>query len=247
MSTPPDLLQQLRDLPQLPALTKPGSWLHRRARLRRKMLAYDWEDFLSWPTTIEALHFPAIYLTELELEDLDDRLIQAATFPHTGLTGTSVHQAWHILQWEEFTGKRVESLEWIYEFGGGYGPMALLCSRLGYFMPYTIADFPELHLLQKYFLGRAGVKNVSYCDSMILDGKPDLYIAIYSLSEVPPEEKVVQPAASYLIAYQDDWSEMDNVRWLAQWREDMGKDYIWKDYADPYYPGHRILLGDCRH
>jgi len=239
----------------LPALGDPArfTWDFRRKNLRDKILADDPAFFLDWPVSKEALYTGWTRITkDMQQElmaqprwaEMYDKVIRHPTFGTSlmmNTSGTTIHQAWHVEQWESFTGTRVGELDGIVEFGGGYGAMALLCHNLGFAGDYHIADFPEMQCLQDYYLS-----NMS--DMMLVSGvdSPDLYIALFSLSEQRLNERTIPDAASYLIGYQTGWGEgeesWDNVEYF-DWMRCAKPDLEWVDYPNPYFESHRVMIG----
>ena len=183
---------------------------------------------------------PAVYHTmlvnhwtgpiEYELNQLlNSRLVEACTLPHFGpqdtflygqLSMNLIHQAYHIQQWERATGRKINTLDTIVEFGGGYGAMALLCHRLGFEGKYIIYDLPEFSLLQEYYLSQFGLlANVTWPKGG--ERKPkdvDLFMGLYSISEVPLKDRpqAMVKANSYLFLYSGLWEGWNNVEWFRQ-------------------------------
>ena len=124
-----------------------------------------------------------------------------------------VHQAYHLLRWQEATGQRIADLQSIYEFGGGYGAMCLTAHRLGFTGTYYIYDLPEFALLQQWYLERHG----AYANHITgnFEYQPDLFIACYSLSETDYAERTrilgKIRANSYLLLYSNKFAEYDNT------------------------------------
>jgi hypothetical protein len=114
-----------------------------------------------------------------------------------------IHQAYHLTQWEQATGKRIEHLNTIVEFGAGYGAMALLCRRLGFEGQYIIYDLPEFSLLQEYYLSQFGMIDKMEWNPAEKPKDADLFMALYSISEVPFEDRpgLMVKADSYLFLY----------------------------------------------
>lgn len=135
-----------------------------------------------------------------------------------------IHQAYHILRWQEATGLNIADMQSIYEFGGGYGAMALVCNRLGFKGKYYIYDLPEFALLQQWYLEECGVENVTW----MKDHKSrygfnlpvDLFIACYSLSETDFAERddflTRSPAKSYLFLYSNKFEQYDNIEYFQR-------------------------------
>lgn len=143
--------------------------------------------------------------------------------PETGASANLIHQLYHLCQWEKITGKQISNLSTIVEFGAGYGAMALLVHRLGFKGTYYIQDLPEFQLLQQYYLSNTGeVVNVEWIKSGDHNQgkiKPDLLIALYSLSEV---DYALRDATldnlkpkSHLLLYSNRFEEYDNVKYFV--------------------------------
>lgn len=147
-----------------------------------------------------------------------------------------IHQAYHILRWQEETGLRISDMQTIYEFGGGYGAMALVCNRLGFKGRYCICDLPEFSLLQQWYLEECGVEGVEWVGKWFY-GETDLFIACYSLSETDFDERnrVLKSvmADSYLFLYSNKFEQYDNIEyfrgieygewWAQHWRHERVK------------------------
>lgn len=211
------------------------------------MVLYDWimendpKDFGHCPAIYHCMlvnHWPAPALWEFT--KLPSRLAEVCYLPHFGpndplhdypeLSMNLVHQTYHIHQWEQATGRRINTLDTIVEFGGGYGAMCLLCHRLGFEGKYIIYDLPEFSLLQEYYLSQFGLlANVTWNPKK--KPKPvDLFMALYSLSEVKPElreEKLVR-ADSYLFLYSGKWEAWDNVEYFQEELPLLGYVGNWK-------------------
>ncbi len=198
------------------------------------MILYDWiltnDPSLFWQCpaiyhTMCQAHWP--FSIDYEFNQLDlNRWQYAIQVPHFGpddyLSGTRysmnlIHQAYHLAQWESATGKRIEQLDTIVEFGGGYGAMALLCKRMGFDGKYVIYDLPEFSLLQEYYLSQFGMLDKVEWNPKDKPKDIDLFMALYSLSEVEPSERsgFIQPyAKSFLCLYSGQWEQWNNVDWF---------------------------------
>jgi hypothetical protein len=130
-----------------------------------------------------------------------------------------LHQRYHLWRWQRMhLGASVARMRTITEIGGGYGAMAIVCSRFGFRGKYFIEDLPVLRELQQKHLPLRGVE----CDVRWgLNDKPDLLIGICSLSEMPVAERdamlVRMKPRSWLISYQPMWDGVDNDHYFAEW------------------------------
>ena len=152
-------------------------------------------------------------------------------------SGNLIHHAYHLARFENKTGLRINQLSCIFEFGGGYGSMCRLVHNLGFKGKYVIFDLPNFSHLQRYYFNSLGLQvkpkgklelgNGIYCldnlkdfESAEVGGEGSLFIATWSLSESPLYiretllNKIVL-CRSQLIAYQDDFGEVDNVNYFS--------------------------------
>ena len=141
------------------------------------------------------------------------------------------YQEYHLCQWERVTGLSVADLGNIVEFGGGYGEMAALCHQRGFRGSYYSVDFPEMLVLQSFYLSRLGLPDalplsINHCD---------LLIAICSLSETDRktrDEFLSRLAFDHcLICYYPDQDGLSNHKYF----EDFGELIEGDDGLDHYY------------
>ncbi len=160
-------------------------------------------------------------------------------------SGNQIHHTYHISQFEERSPGRIDRMRLIFEFGGGYGSMCRQAHRLGFTGKYLIFDLPEFSLLQRYFLRSIGL-NLLTADEWAQPGRPgilllsdlselertlpavlphqapSMFIATWSLSEVPIELRtrimaLLTSVDAVLIAYQHRFGSMDNVQFFGNW------------------------------
>lgn len=221
------LRQAMTALPEPVTDKKPPFWEYWRWELWQETQQGNPVNFMGWPCVYHTMLVNHWSMKEEidYLRWLSNPLLEKAISLHIGnppdalgntpYSKNMINQAYHITLWENTTRKRIDQLDTIIEFGGGYGAMALLCWRLGFRGNYIIYDLPEFSLLQEWFLSREGVENVAWNP----EGPPshtvtDLLIALYSLSETPIELRDNFlgriRADSYLFLYSPTWEEYDN-------------------------------------
>ncbi len=194
-----------------------------------RMVLYDWilandpMRFWQCPAVYHCMlvnHWPDAIVREMS--QLESRFRGVVLMPHFGpddyyadqqSSMNLIHQAYHIQQWEQATGQRINQLHTIVEFGGGYGAMALLCHRLGFEGKYMIYDLPEFALLQAYYLSQFGLLDKVEWNPVQKPKDVDLFMALYSLSEIPIADRIKAfiEANSYLYLYSGKWQDYDNV------------------------------------
>ena len=248
-----ELRKRVSELPALPDRHERFTWLARRASLRHKIATSDPAKFLQWPVCKEALFVgdPDCIMreySELTASSLWLRYARAVLSPDFGspdrgrlspYDGTIVHQLYHLMQWESRSDKTVDELSTIVEFGAGYGTMAMLCRRLGFTGRYVTQDFPELMLLQEFYLTNVGIDDVE------CGGTPediDLFIALFSKSETELEYRTMLDASNYLIGYQPKWDGWDNEEYFDRFSKSKS-DLVWFDYHSVHFGNHKYLIG----
>lgn len=221
------------------------SWNFKRRKILNQIRKYrGCENMLSWSVMHESFYAGVTPYSQSLYDRLTPRMLDVTPDPGigkpnvplfpNGASGTYVNQAWLLQEWERLTGKEVDKLDSVYEFGGGFGVMAVVLNRLGFTGEHIIYDFPEVNLLQRWYLAEVGVPAV--ITDEIEEGHSDLLISIAALSEAPiikrAEILLDRTADHWLLWYRDRWQEMDNKTFFSQWAragilpEPMPVDYI---------------------
>ena len=215
-------------------------WQRNLADMRKKLDTEGPKDFLTW-SSVQACMFvgeaPAVK-PQFDYLMSRDRKLWRRVMDEPGIgnpprlsytkwtSGQLVNQAFHINQWMERTGKSVADLNTIFEFGAGYGSMALICQRLGFEGKYLILDLDEPMELQRYYLGEIGIdfEHIELCEYV----EPDLFISVCALSEVSPEIKDLVLTQTlgchnglWLLVFQHQWGDMDNKVYFSHWPLDI--------------------------
>lgn len=241
----------------LPKNVAQSSWLAHRKTLRNNILYDDPEKFLTWPV-IKATMFVAdfepvrkqliwllnsVHKPERILQEND--FGQPETFWHTccgEISGNLVNQLYYLKKWQYNYFARINKLDSVVEFGGGYGAMALICQRLKLADQYTIIDLPEYLLLQEYYLSNvlddiSHIKFVNTFDDYEIDA--DLMISICSLSEVdePSKNRFFEQVEfnHHLVVFQPDWEDWDNRKYFT---DKFGDEPI----TNRYFTNHQYMV-----
>lgn len=185
-------------------------------------------------------------------------------YPNT--SGNLIHHEYHLSRFETEQDVELAKLPFILEFGGGYGSLCRLIQRRNYAGTYVIYDLPEFSILQKFFLksigvnvrtveefdeGRAGVYLVSEEPALkkilATKSKQSLLIGTWSLSETPVDFRknffeVAGSFSNYLLAYQDRFNEVDNVKYFDDFAR-ARPDVAFRTIRISHLPGHAYLFG----
>jgi hypothetical protein len=240
--SPADMKKSFRNLSPLTKKQLSTQWGQHRNALRNHVATENAYNFLNWSTITATMFVGDFEVTQQELLQLRAspraevyyRAIQENDIGYPPrmkgaeyTSGSLVHQMYHLMQWERITGKQVENLKEIVEFGGGYGAMYAIAHRMGFKGKYWIFDFSEMLILQQFYLSNLGIlwgQDVTMLDVEKLDKewviKPDLLIAIHSLSEAPIEKRddfvTSCKPNSALFTYQEKFDDIDNKNWFTK-------------------------------
>lgn len=201
--------------------------------IRQKILSGDIDNFLRWKNIIETMYIDSKSVAEYEYEHLKksknwkyykDALeglwVGNPTISEVmqSTNNNALHQMYHLSLFEDNFGSILNSNK-IIEFGGGYGCLCSLIRRLGFTGEYIIIDFPEFHIIQKYYLNCLDIynfKQTTYLESASFNNAT--LFAFWSLSETEPEfrKKFINENFNYLknflISYQEVYENYDNMK-----------------------------------
>lgn len=155
-------------------------------------------------------------------------------FPFT--SGNKIFQAYHLKKYQDEMGINLKNFEFIFEFGGGYGNMALNFNIINKKSRYFIFDTFEVCLLQYYYLSRMGLKpnintnklnkiNLFYSIEMLrknlkkFKSKKKLFIANWSFSEIPLSLRkklkfIFDEFDFQIISFQNNFEGTNNLKYF---------------------------------
>jgi len=276
--------QQLPVLETTDCCASEQQWINNANILRQLVLNEDPQEFLRWHVISSSMFVKyASYISPeykylKKQSDWDNRWSKAVVETHIGhpvlyyqypkSSANLIHHAYHLAVFEQRTGINIRDIDFIFEFGGGYGSMCRLNYNLGFTGKYIIYDIPAFNALQNFFLKSIGVNvlnfenfahqtNGAFCTSKIqqleqilsnsINSKNTLFIGTWSISETPYKIRdlilpVISGFRTFLIAYQERFQETDNVAFFKQWIAAQN-DIEWDDRAIEHMPGNRYLMG----
>lgn len=263
-----------------------AAWLSNMNRLRELVLTEDPRSFLRWDVVTRTMFiaFARYLFAELkflkERSDWDTRwriAVQESLVGHPmrylfypASSGNLLHHAYHVAQFEEKTKIQANALDFVFEFGGGYGSMCRLFFNLGFKGTYVIFDLPSFSSLQRYYLNASGlpvqsphdrfesktrikcVSDIHQLKTILGDiptSKKSLFLATWSISEAPIGVRdavlpLVADFQSFLIAYQDRFEEMNNIDFFENWK-DGAKNINWHSWRMEHTLGNSYLIGSA--
>lgn len=274
------LRSRINDLPILGENeeTTDPQWVMFRQNLRDDIQQDDSMNFLKWRVIRQTMFHNAKseeldYLMGLDQWETIKIAIEESEVggpkPYSKMktsSGNLIHQAYSLFRFLETSNLKINELNQIVEFGGGYGCMCRLVHNLGFKGRYIIFDLPEFLSLQSYYLemtlglpqsygGVTGEKNIIVFISKIedltmqiaLDGRTDIFIALWSLSESPHQLRqdilaAVGNPESYLISYQNSFEGKDNTDYFMMMIKNRSI-YDWKEASISHLPNNNYLFG----
>lgn len=181
-------------------------------------------------------------------------------------SGTLIHHAYHLAQLENHLELDITDIDYVLEFGGGYGSMCRLFHNLGFKGQYIIFDLPVFSALQEFYLKNIGI-NAKYGANEDANGvsclfkteavrevlrnkkskKKSIFIATWSISEAPIYIRntflsMVGNFDVFLIAYQKQFEEIDNSNYFSAWKDSL-KNYLWYHHEIRHLLNNFYLFG----
>lgn len=293
LSTPEkEYLEELRrEFREQPVLEPKGNaaseaaWVRNMNRLRQLVLERDPRKFLRWDVVRNTMFVAYTRYISLELQYLTDRpewrirwqsAIEESPvgYPipyifYRRSSGNLIHHAYHLAQFEDKSGVKVDHIDVVVEFGGGYGSMCRLFYKAGFSGKYVIFDLKPFSLIQRYYLRTIGLQirpisefstaeNGVFCITDIeefrtfltncrLNSDRAMFVATWSISETPLDFReiilsLVSDFAHYLIAYQNRFEEVDNEAFFGHWMANK-RNTSWHHWKITHIPGSYYLVG----
>lgn len=172
-------------------------------------------------------------------------------------SSNSVQMLYHLLYWEHKTGRRIEGLREIFEWGGGYGAMARLILKMNPKIKYRMVDTPTFVDLQVFYLKNVidPLKldvTVETVDQAILDGPVDLFISTWALSESgessmrhAAQSEAISRAKHVLLAYQRSDENFEIADKVVDILNEYRMDKILDIEPVPYLPSGSNFYATC--
>jgi len=230
--------------------------------IRNRILIGDIDNFLRWHNVVETMVVNSKTLAEYEYsviskskrwplykEAIKNLNIGNPT-PSTIYSETNnnaIHQMYHLHVFESKYGP-IENCNKIIEFGGGYGCLCSIIRKLGFKGEYTIIDFPEFHLIQKYYLNSLGIYDFKQAMPKIDDFKGATLFAFWSLSETEISFRInfidtyIPHLKNFLMAYQVSYEGQDNIQSFDRIKSYFG--FNTQEMHLEHIPQNYYILGD---
>lgn len=197
------------------------------------------ENFLQWPVSAEALHAGYTDFAAAERGMIDESLRYLAKDPLAGnppgarspekSSGTYIRQLLVALLIEQHL-MPIRDIEWLFEFGGGYGALAVVLDRLGFRGLHYVYDLPAVHYIRSWYLSNFYIitESIASLENTILEDV-DVFVSICSMDEVgeSTRETVLDAVDcdNYLFWFHKHWDGVNNYDWFMNWIDSRDMSY----------------------
>jgi hypothetical protein len=166
-------------------------------------------------------------------------------------SGNRINHVYHLAILKKITEINLKKINNIFEFGGGYGCMASIFSRISKKIHYNIFDTDAVNLLQYYYLKHNNLdvgfktKNKIYLSSKIKkdNKKIDLFLANWSLSETPLAFRnkfliKILNSKYILICFQEKFENINNLKYFNELKNKIKDKFDIKIIKNKIYKGN---------
>ncbi len=176
-------------------------------------------------------------------------------FLYPNSSGNRINHVFHLsILMNEFRFD-IKKIKKVFEFGGGYGCMARIFSKINRNIKYICFDTFCVNLLQFYYLKHNNLnvgfskKNNFFLNSNLNKIKNfeknyqnTLFIANWSISETPINfrkkfEKIMMNSSYILIGFQENFENIDNLKYFKLLKKKINNNFKIKIIKNRFYKG----------
>ena len=173
-------------------------------------------------------------------------------------SGNRINHVFHLSILKKNTNIKLKKINNVFEFGGGYGCMARIFSKVNNKIKYTCFDTFYVNLLQFYYLAcnnlNVGFKkeNNFFLSSNYKQTKQYhkknsnyLFIANWSISETPLQfrknfEEIIKKSKYILIGFQESFENINNLKYFSNLKRKISNKFEIKIIKNNFYKGNLI-------
>ena len=158
----------------------------------------------------------------------------------------TINKGYHLSLMKRHLDVFVDDLDFIMDFGGGYGNFCRIAHILGFSGRFVIVDFPDMHIIQRDYLNHSLPKtsshrieyvSVSDAVSCAIPEDRTLFVATHSLNETPLDaryeiEEFLYSFRHLLIAYNRSWEGIDNRAWASKLAKRLDYRFETRNFQD---------------
>jgi hypothetical protein len=192
-----------------------------------------------------------IFYRKLIEEDRAGNPVRYFLYPKS--SGNRINHVYHLSILASEFNINLKKITNVFEFGGGYGCMARIFSKINSKISFTCFDTGFVNLLQYYYLKQNNLnvgfskKNKFYLISntkkMNNSSTNSLFIANWSLSETPINFrkkffKLIKNSKLILISFQENFENIDNLKYFKNLKKKLEKKFETKIINNKFYKGN---------
>ncbi len=196
------------------------------------------------------------FYKKLLIEDNVGNPIRYFLYPNS--SGNQINHVFHISVLIKEFNLDIKKIKYVFEFGGGYGCMARIFSKINRKIKYTCFDTYYVNLLQFYYLKYNNLnvgfsKNYNFFLSsnskkirnLKKNNYNSLFIANWSISETPVKfrkkfETIIKNCTYILISFQENFEDIDNLQYFYKLRKKISNNFQIKIIKNKFYKGSLI-------
>ena len=168
-------------------------------------------------------------------------------------SGNRINHVYHLSVLTKEFNINLKKLNNVFEFGGGYGCMARIFSKINKRAKFKCFDTNIVNLLQYYYLKQNNLdvgfskKNkfhlISNIKKINTRYSNSLFIANWSLSETPINFrkkflKSIKNSKLILISFQENFENIDNLKYFKNLKKNLEKKFEIKIIKNEFYKGN---------
>ena len=168
-------------------------------------------------------------------------------------SGNRINHVYHLSVLTKEFNINLKKLNNVFEFGGGYGCMARIFSKINKRTTFKCFDTNIVNLLQYYYLKQNNLdvgfskKNkihlISNIKKINTRYSNSLFIANWSLSETPINFrkkfiKSIKNSKLILISFQENFENIDNLKYFKNLKKNLEKKFEIKIIKNEFYKGN---------
>jgi len=194
------------------------------------------------------------FYKRLLIEDEVGNPVRYFLYPNS--SGNRINHVFHLSVLIDEFGLDIKKIEKVFEFGGGYGCMARIFSKINSNIKYLCFDTFCVNLLQFYYLKYNNLnvgfskKNSFFLNSnskkignFFSNNRNTLFIANWSISETPIKfrkkfEKIIRKSNYILISFQENFENINNLKYFKKLKKKISNKFRTKILKNKFYKGN---------
>ena len=196
------------------------------------------------------------FYKKLLIEDNAGNPVRYFLYPNS--SGNQINHVFHLSMLIKEFDIDIKKIKNVFEFGGGYGCMARIFSKINQKIKYICFDTYCVNLIQFYYLKYNNLNvgfsknydfflnsNLKKIQFLKKNNSNSLFIANWSISETPikfrEKFEIIMKKSSYiLIGFQENFENINNLQYFYKLRKKISNNFQIKIIRNNFYRGNII-------